>query len=260
MKISCLFLTYNEQDRIVLALSHALKWADEVVVVDKGSTDNTRQLADAMGARVHVIPFSKQGHEDLAQFSSFAANDWVWAFTPGEMPTRGVITAGRALADRDFDLVRVPMLYYSFGIHSERSPWSGGYQPRLYHRGRVTFTGIAHDPMRAERVTSICHSEECHVLHQTHPGAESFMRSHADYMINEARNGTPEEAIARANHAMSEWAGQLASSIELYPHALAWRIYWLGVALHAWEIRHPGIKEQYGVRAADMLTREWGGH
>jgi glycosyltransferase involved in cell wall biosynthesis len=60
MKITAVILTYNESARIRIALSHALIWADEVCVVDKLSTDDTREIAQSMGAKVFTIPFSKQ--------------------------------------------------------------------------------------------------------------------------------------------------------------------------------------------------------
>lgn len=259
MKITCVILTYNEASRIRIALTHALKWADEVLVVDKGSTDDTREIADQMGAKVAVMNFSLQGHEDNAQMAAFASNDWVWGFTPGEVPTRAVIEAGRELVSDVVDLIYVPMRYYSFGVHSIDSPWAGGYQPRLYNQRRVKFTGVAHSPIQAERIAQIQNPDQCYVLHQTHATAKDFMRSHADYMQNEAKNGTPDEVIARAEQAISAWVHRLNSQPALFPQARAWRLYWLGVALHAWERKSPGIPEEYRQRAAQALSEHWGG-
>ena len=256
-KISCLILACNEAARIKTALGHALAWADEVVVVDKGSTDGTRELARSAGARVASIPFSRQGHENLADLAAAAANDWVWCFTPGEVPTRRLIEAGRALVGDDVDLILVPMHYYSFGVHAgpTASPWSGGWQPRLYHRHRVTFTGNAHDPLRAARVARL--DGVPGVLHQTHATADSFLRSHADYAVNEAAQGTPPEVIGRASRALNQWARPLAADPALIGQALGWQIYWLSVMLHAWEREHPGTPSAYAARAAALLEAEW---
>ena len=40
------------------------------------------------------------------------------------------------------------------------------------------------------------------------------------------------------------------------PQALGWKIYWFGVALHAYERMHPGVVEGYAARAEEMLL-EW---
>lgn len=257
MKISCCILTYNEAERIRTALSHAFKWADEVCVIDKGSTDETRTIADEMGAKVYVIPFSKQGHEDLRTYASFAENDWLWCFTPGEVPTKALIEHGKSLVSDDLDLIRVPLMYYSFGIHSEKSPWSWSLQPRLYNRKRVVFSGQAHNPIGAERCHNIEPTAELYVLHQTHSDAQSFMRAHADYMLNEANSGTPEEAMKRAQQWISRFDEGFKSDMTLFPQALGWRIYWLGVMLHIWERTAPSVKDSYKQRAAQVLAKEW---
>ena len=45
-------LTMNEERRIAQCIQSA-KFADQIVVVDSGSTDGTRDIAQEMGAEVH---------------------------------------------------------------------------------------------------------------------------------------------------------------------------------------------------------------
>ncbi|MEK7141533.1 MAG: glycosyltransferase family 2 protein [Patescibacteria group bacterium] len=51
MKISAIIITRNEEARIAKCLS-SVDWADEVIVVDNGSTDATRDVANKKGAVV----------------------------------------------------------------------------------------------------------------------------------------------------------------------------------------------------------------
>jgi hypothetical protein len=237
-KVTCTILTYNEAARIRIALAHAFKWADEVVVVDKGSTDPTCEIAHQMGARIYDIRFSRQGHEDMSEYVQATSHDWIWAFTPGEA-------------------IVIPMKYYSFGLHHGKSPWSWSGQLRLFNRKRVEFTGVCHNAITAKRIVRMDPNENCYILHQTHSDADSFMRAHADYMKNEAQNGTPEEVMQRAGGMIKKYGHPMAEFPELQGQLFGWQIYWLGVAMHAWFRQNPDVRDQYAKRAGEMLLLEW---
>ena len=57
VKLSVAIITFNEERNIARCLKSVASVADEIVVVDSNSTDRTRQLAEAHGARVVVQPF-----------------------------------------------------------------------------------------------------------------------------------------------------------------------------------------------------------
>lgn len=48
-------LTLNEATRIEACLRSAA-FADQIVVIDSGSTDGTREIAERLGAQVHLYP------------------------------------------------------------------------------------------------------------------------------------------------------------------------------------------------------------
>lgn len=60
VKLSAVIITLNEEINIERCIRSLLPVADEVVVVDSGSSDRTAVLATALGARVIVHPFG--GH------------------------------------------------------------------------------------------------------------------------------------------------------------------------------------------------------
>lgn len=259
MKITCSILTYNEAKRIRNALGHALKWADEVLVLDKSSTDGTPDIARDLGARVHTMPFSKQGHEDYIHMYAQSAHDWTWVFTPGEIPMRSVVTAAReAIAKDDCDVLAIRLKYWSFGIHNANSPWSWSYQPRLFHRRRAVISNVVHNQVGFHPGRIKMCGGDGFVLHQTHATVGGFLSSHVEYMQAELASGTPDEIIARAARNAESFTGQFRAHPELLPHQLAWRIYWQGVALHAWEKKmNQSVPDQYQARADEFLRTEW---
>ena len=74
-RLSACIITLNEADRIGACID-SLAFCDEIVVVDSGSGDGTRELAAARGARVLQRAFDGyRSQKDFAVRS--AAHDWV---------------------------------------------------------------------------------------------------------------------------------------------------------------------------------------
>lgn len=59
--VSVVIAAWNERDRIAWVIKEAKKYADELIVVDDGSTDGTRQVAEKLGAKV-VSNNGKKGY------------------------------------------------------------------------------------------------------------------------------------------------------------------------------------------------------
>src|SRR5215510_12923213 len=97
LPVSILLLTHNEERRLPAYLA-AVGWAAEVVVVDSGSTDRTRELARAQGARVFERPlqgFGPQRGFALAQ----CTQPWVmWLDADERLTPRSLPALARAAA------------------------------------------------------------------------------------------------------------------------------------------------------------------
>src|SRR5215470_8896665 len=73
--LTALFLVKDEADRLPAALA-SVAWANEIVIADTGSTDQTREVAAAHGARVVEIPW-EGWVRSRNRALTFAAHDWV---------------------------------------------------------------------------------------------------------------------------------------------------------------------------------------
>ena len=82
MKISATIITFNEESNIKAACE-SVAWADEIVVVDSNSTDATRSVAEAGGAR--VIVNSWPGFGAQKQFAvDQAKHEWIFSLDADE--------------------------------------------------------------------------------------------------------------------------------------------------------------------------------
>jgi len=82
MQISATIITFNEESNIKAACE-SVAWADEIVVVDSNSTDATRELATASGAR--VIANAWPGFGAQKQFAlEQAKHEWIFSLDADE--------------------------------------------------------------------------------------------------------------------------------------------------------------------------------
>lgn len=75
MTLSVVIITFNEEANLPRTLG-SVKWADEIIVVDSGSTDRTVEIARSFGAKVFVEPwkgFAAQKNSALVK----ATGDWI---------------------------------------------------------------------------------------------------------------------------------------------------------------------------------------
>jgi (heptosyl)LPS beta-1,4-glucosyltransferase len=83
--VSVVILAKNEERLIARAIA-SVWWASEVVVLDSGSSDRTRELATALGARVHHQDWLgwRAQHEAAA---ALARHDWIFSMDADEIVT-----------------------------------------------------------------------------------------------------------------------------------------------------------------------------
>lgn len=84
MTCSVLILTRDEEQNIAACIESA-RFSDDVVVFDSESTDRTRELAEAAGARVFVHRFENYGRQrEAARTLVDYRNEWVLALDADE--------------------------------------------------------------------------------------------------------------------------------------------------------------------------------
>jgi len=144
--ISAIIITFNEEQDIEDCLE-SVAFCDEIVVVDSGSTDATRNIAARLGARVIVNPwpgFSKQ--KNLAV--SLATSDWILHVDADERVTaesRDEILAAIRAPAQPHNGFFLPRLNYWLGRPIRYGGWSPDYGMRLFRRGHATCVGESHE-------------------------------------------------------------------------------------------------------------------
>jgi glycosyltransferase involved in cell wall biosynthesis len=144
MKISATIVTLNEERNIARAIASLKPCVDEIVVVDSGSLDRTREIAAEMGAR--VVREDWRGYAEQKNFAAAcAAHDWILSIDADEELTPALaaeIQALRASGDRtDPGGWAMPRRARYLGRWIRHSGWYPDPKIRLYHRARGAWKG-----------------------------------------------------------------------------------------------------------------------
>jgi glycosyltransferase involved in cell wall biosynthesis len=138
MRISATIITFNEEVKIREACE-SLAWAAEIIVVDSGSTDKTREVAKACGAR--VIQKDWPGFAAQKQFATDQAlHDWVFSLDADERVSEELNASIAELRKLDeaklADGYRIPRRSFYQGRWIKGGGWYPDWQLRLFRKTR----------------------------------------------------------------------------------------------------------------------------
>jgi len=174
LTLSVVIITLNEEANLSRTLGSVAGLADEIVVLDSGSTDRTSDVADSFHAKFFVEPwkgFSAQKNSALAK----ASGDWILSLDADEevepalaKEIRDVLSANPSVAG-----FSVPRKNFFLGRWMKH----GGFYPdpklRLFRRGAGVFEDrLVHEDMRLDGTTA---SLKNHLLHHAYPTLNSYI-------------------------------------------------------------------------------------
>ncbi len=151
-RISVAIIAQDEADRIG-GLLKSLSFADEIVVVDSGSSDGTQAICEKAGARVIFNPWP--GYVAQKQFALTATtHEWILCLDADEevpQPLAAEILRAVAAAGPDTGGFSMPRLSRYLGRWIRHGGWYPDRKVRLVRRGRGTWQGVnPHDKLVVE--------------------------------------------------------------------------------------------------------------
>ncbi len=196
LSLSVVVITFNEEANLARTLS-SVAWADEIVVVDSGSTDHTREVAESFHAKFHVEPwkgFAAQKNSALAK----ATGDWILSLDADE-------EVEPALAEEIRDVLRANPSVAGFSIPRKNfflGRWikHGGFYPdpklRLFRHGAGRFEDrLVHEDIQLDGVSA---RMQHHLLHYAYPTIEDYIEH-----MNRYSSLGAEMAVAKGPHGFS---------------------------------------------------------
>lgn len=150
-KLSVILITKNEIRNIRACLA-SVAWADEIIVVDSGSTDGTLAVCRELGAQVYQLDwpgFGVQKNRALA----YASHAWVLSIDADERVTAELRDEIRTILAGPvrMDGYEIPRISSFCGRFIHHSGWRPDYVLRLFRRNQAKFSdALVHEAVQMQ--------------------------------------------------------------------------------------------------------------
>ncbi|MBX9666975.1 MAG: glycosyltransferase family 2 protein [Candidatus Obscuribacterales bacterium] len=189
MTLSVVIVAQDEERTIGKVIEAATPIADEVLLIDSGSTDRTIEIATALGAQCRHqdwLGYAKQKNLAL----SLANSDWILSLDADEILTPALVAEIKGLLERgsatEYDGYLIPRVLF-IGDTPVRN---GGFYPdaqlRLIRRGKGSFNDrLVHEAIKVDGKVSSLKNEMLHYAYKDVAEFESAMDKYARLSADE---------------------------------------------------------------------------
>ena len=179
-KLSAIVLTHNSGEMIKIVISQLDKVADEIIIVDDNSDDDTIELVKKTTKKLKIIKHKLTNHGEQRNIGyQQATGDWIawvdddeiWDDTLVEEVMKIKTNDGYGYDGFEF-LFKTPVL--GNVIEDE-------WHMRLFRRGQGKNTPAFHTTVEMKPASKIKRLKRGHVLHLTWQGVELWLKKHIFY-------------------------------------------------------------------------------
>lgn len=138
IKLSVVLAVYNEEDDLGNCLESIKNIADEIVVVDGGSTDKTIDIAKSFDAKIIQTNNPPNFHLNKNKAIESAAGDWILQLDADEVVTTKLSQEIKKVISEDADIngFWIPRRNYFLGKYLKKGGQYPDYTLRLYRKGK----------------------------------------------------------------------------------------------------------------------------
>lgn len=182
---------FNEESRIE-KFCKFFDWADELIVIDKSSTDGTVEIAKSFASNVVVVPYTDTTSHFIDVVNSYeTACEWFLFPTASsaiEPELVNAITELTMTERLDYDVISLPLKMYVLGLTGHRSPWSGKYKNICIRKSALKLSSNIHQEISfiGDKIYKGLLSSGYYLYHFTHNNLDIFFERHLRYAKKES--------------------------------------------------------------------------
>jgi (heptosyl)LPS beta-1,4-glucosyltransferase len=176
--ISVVINTLNEEKNLPHALASVKGFADEIVVVDMYSDDDTVVIAKSAEAK--VFEHKRVGFVEPARNFAIekATGDWILILDADEEIPHPLISILKNISDdpKSADYYVLPRKNIIFGKWIKHSRWWPDYNIRFFKKGHVSWSEIIHSvPVTNGKGADLTAIEENAILHNNYTSVDQYI-------------------------------------------------------------------------------------
>lgn len=189
-KVSAVINTFNEEKNIAKAIK-SVSWADEILVCDMHSTDETVSIAKSLGAK--VVFYKNMGFVEPARNFAISktTSDWILILDADEQIPDSLSGRLQQLVKKEIasNFIQIPRKNILFGKWMKASMWWPDYQVRFFKKGSVRWSDKIHMQPKTEGEGLILQPEEkWAIVHHNYQSISQFVERMNRYTTIEAKD------------------------------------------------------------------------
>jgi glycosyltransferase involved in cell wall biosynthesis len=238
--ISGFVIAYNRASLVGTSL-RSLRFVDELIVIDKSSTDDTPAIARQYADKVITVPWSPTVEETRAFALEQCRHDWIAFLDDDEMLNPAAIA--HLHAGPTADVVALPLRHWILGAFDPDAYYWPEHHIRFFRKGAVSFRPVVHGGMElhADNVERVAPETQIFIEHLSHRDAEQWIERTNRYTSRPSRMNAEAEGtdlIDFAHRRIDHWLARgNQTDGNGYPAAVALlrAIYDMVDRIKAWE-------------------------
>jgi glycosyltransferase involved in cell wall biosynthesis len=253
--ISGFVVTYNRANVLEACLTR-LRFVDELIVVDKSSTDSTPEIARRFADLYEKVPWTPLAEDTRGYAESLCSYDWILFLDDDEVlsPDAGNLLR-RAISEQPADVYAIPIRHYFLGRRDERKD-NLEHRPSLYRRGSLIHSKVIHEI--PEIRGNLVYLTGVHIENLSHPNIHSWISKMNGFTSGRC-NQSPRDLPCASLIDFAQGVFSVLDGVRFPDQwheavALLYLIYDLVDGLKCWEATQPDGQEVFDAFCREVLA------
>lgn len=193
--ISAFVITCDKEPDVLAAVLKRAKFADELVLVDKGRQTDVYAIAAEYGAKYVKLPWTPTVEESRTAALEACAHEWIVRLDDDE-----ILTEACAATFREFVIsghaegLGIPIKNYILGLHDSSAYYWPEWRTVLFNRVAVEFGPTVHSGVDViGRCVQLNLDHPAHIIHLSHPDVATWVEKTNRYTSQPNRSSAKTE-------------------------------------------------------------------